>query len=115
MDSSLINIIEIEKKLDAITFDIERNQWDKLSDKFSEIRNIKKKIDLDNQNKTKETDQKLLKQKENILLKIDQLEKKITIWKEDQQEKINKLKNKENHLSGYKKQPNRSYYIDKSE
>ena len=114
MDRKL-SYADIEKKLDAITLDIERNQWDKLSDKFSEIRNIKKKIDLDNQNKTKETDQKLLKQKESILLKIEQLEKKITIWKENQQKKINSLKNKENHLNGYKKQPSRSYYIDKSE
>ena len=115
MDNNIIYYTEIEKKLDLIAKNIEKDQWSVLSGEFLEIKKIKDKIGLENVNTKDRSEREIIEQKKKILSKINKLEQTIILWKEKQQEKINNIKTKENHLNGYKKQPNRPYYIDKSE
>jgi len=111
MDSKLSYYIEIEKKLDIIEQDIDQNQYETSIKKFSEIR----KIDAAKFSSEPKLDQDISVIKDKIITKIEILEKKITKWKADQLNKIETIQKKGNHLDGYKKQPRRSYYIDKSE
>ncbi len=113
MDKQLSYYSNINKKLDIIEKDIDNNQWEELAEKFIEIKTLKSKIDKEKLNNNKESE--TLTQRDKIRSKIDVIEEKINIWKESQKLKIENLKKKENHLNGYKKQPTRSYYIDKSE
>lgn len=115
MDKQLSYYSDINKKLDIIEKNIDNNQWEELAEKFIEIKTLKNKIDKEKLNNDKESELKAVNQRNKIKSKIDLLEEKINIWKESQKIKIENLKKKENHLNGYKKQPTRSYYIDKSE
>ncbi len=108
MDSTSTNLVKIINKLDLIDKNIDNNKWDKLSEHFAEIKVLRDSFN-------NQTSVEFENQKNKIITRIDSIEKKIISWKEEQKHKIENLKRKENHINGYKKQPNRAYYIDKSE
>ena len=109
MDKNRSLYTEIKAKLNQIDTHIDQNQWGELDPLFAEIRTLEHRVDKT----TAGPD--LAEIKQQVLDRINEIETKINAWKESQKGKITANKQQGSHMNGYMKQPQRSYYIDKSE